>query len=464
MNKFFKHTVKQSVLSALCVLLILLLAACVRQSHSSSVMPATSVEAFSQAVPTPPANDAIYTISGYQNYTWLENGEVLAVPHGNLIQYIDLNNQLIKTVEIAKDSLVGGYTFLLSDNRIFVMNGRNGQDGPNNFIICKRNGAWVLANGTVWDSDGNLMREFLHFRVENSEGGEERLYLSDGREVASWQDTTLIETAAWISDDLVALNGHSRLFFYRISTDTLTLVDDMSEWMAQFGKSQAYYGVDAVFPAADGKGCYYFAYKNAQKSNTAGSIWYADETGTRALFDGQEFSRMVCENGTLAMIEWVHVADAGDTQTTRLFYAREDDLALREIAAWEGDYNIERAANGYIMLKQGREPYRFYAMDTSDATLSSFVPQIENCYQYAFLGVRRQDSGLQYIYGTFINGARDYYLYDDASGQNRQLEGEPFLFNDEALHQPATHFVERHPNESYDDMFHTIGVRVKRLE
>lgn len=294
------------------------------------------------------------------------------------------------------------------------------------------------------------------------EESDDRWFLLDGRKISSWAEISHIQTIAWIDQDLVVLNGHDRLFFYRISNDTLTLVDDMSDWMAKYGKSQVYYGIADMMPTKNG--CFYFAHKNEEKSNIVGTVWYADETGIKVLFDGQEFNRVAYENGMLLLIGWDGNRGANQIGTTHLWYANDDDLTLRKKAIWDGIFDVRRMANGYIMISQNEEPYRFYVMDTSDTTLSSYVPRIKNCWQYNFLGIRKDGDSLQYIYSSFIDGVAAYYLYDTQTDTNLALNSKLFLFNDEALHKPMTHFVERYPNESYDDMFYTTGVRIREID
>ena len=464
---------KRITLIGLCLCLIISAGGCNQRGAPSesdaSAQPSSQPSDLPSAeAPHPVESDTFYPIGANTAYKWLDGGKLLAVPDGGTIQYIDLGNRLVNTVTIPADKLIGNYQFAISDNRIFVMGGYDdsGLYNAGNLSMCFTGGEWVLANGSIFDDKGNLLREFLQFRETDPDTGADHCgSLSDGRIVQSWEDVSIPEgRVCWLTDDLVVLNGHSRLFFYRLSTDTLTLVDDMSDWMQKYGKMQAYYGIANVMPAVNGSGCYYFAHKNEEKSNAVGTVLYADETGARELFGGQEFSKAVFENGMLVMIDRVDNPEATQAETMRLWYAMGDDLTIRELASWEGNYILERAATGYIALVEWNEPYRFYVIDTADASVSSYVPQIENCNQYEILGVRKNGGSLQYIYTTFIDGETGYYLYDTQTDTNREMTEKPYLFRDEAFHEPVTHFVERYPNESYDDMFNTTGVRIREIE
>lgn len=454
----------------ICVLLILaMLASLAACGNTIEPEPIPSIESSSEQstppqqeekeIEPPPYSDVFYPIAGppsYQPgaYFWLDDGKTLVVPNKGEMQYIGLDNQLIKTVTIPDDKLFEYYWLAFTDNRIFV--------ADMDLSVCSVDGKAIITNGSIWDSDNNLVRGFLGFesRYDDTQEPFTRYFLSDGRELESSAVITNISgngPPVWINDDLVALSSGSCLFLYRLSTDTVTLVDDMSEWMEKYGKFSVYYGIrQTVIPS--GEGCYYFAHKNEEKSNGAGTVWYADETGSKVLFDGQEFSRLIYENGMLLMIEWTD-----DFSSTRLFYATDSDLTLRELASWDGSYNVDRASSGYFLIKENNEPYRFYALDTVDATLSDFVPQIENCRQYDILGIRKNNGSLQYIYSAFIDDGVSYYLYDVKTDTNRNLDAKPHLFTDETFHKPMTHFVERYPNDSYDDYFNPIAVRVREL-
>jgi hypothetical protein len=249
----------------------------------------------------PQINDVFYPVAGPPSnqpgaYFWLDGGNTLVVPNRNEMQYINLDNRLIKTVTIPADKMFEYYWLALTDNRIFITS--------NDAMIFNIDGKLILSNGSIWDSNGNLVREFLGFESIYDESQEPytRYFLSDGREVGFDATAGISGPPLWINDDLVALNGHSRLFLYRVSTDTITLVDDMSDMIERYNNFSVYYGIHLIMPTKNG--CYYFAYKDEQKANTAGTVWYADETGVKVLFGGREFSRVIYENGMLLMMEW----------------------------------------------------------------------------------------------------------------------------------------------------------------
>ena len=441
----------------ICILIILTVLTSLAACDNATVT--ESAHNIESSAPTQQNDKEIESYDAFYDGTacfWLDEGNTLVVPNKGEMQYIGLDNQLIKTVTIPDDKLSEYYWPAFTDNRIFIYD--------MDLSVCNVDGEWIVANGSIWDSDGNLVREFLdlEYRYEDdSPVPLARYFLSDGRELELGEGVTNISgsiSPVWINDDLIALNSGNRLFLYRISTDTVTLVDDMSEWMNKYGKMQVYYGIrQTVIPV--GESCYYFAHKNEEESNVsgAGTVWYADETGSKVLFDGQEFSRLIYENGMLLMIEWID--DDSSTQTTRLFYATDRDLTLRELASWDGFYNVDHASGGYFMIKEDNEPYRFYALNTADATLSDFVPQIENCHQYNILGIRQDNGSLQYMYSAFIDGEEDYYIYDAKTETNQKLDVKPNLFAGESFNDQMTHFTEHYSNY----YFRTNTVRVREF-
>lgn len=262
--------------------------------------------------------------------------------------------------------LIGDYWLEATSTRILVMGG----NGIGFFSPCITDGQWVLVNGSIWDDQGNLLREFLSMQ-ENPDPQTGWATLSDGRVVERREDANWVSSAHWISDDLLAINCLSRLFLYRISTDNLTLVEDMYDWMQQFGREQVYYGVRDIMPTDDQKGCYYFAHKNARKSNTVGSIWYADETGTKALFNEQEFSRVFYQDGMLVMLHWERQT-LGEVTATHIWYSRDGET-LHKLAELEGSFTPDsNITQGYIKLSNLEN--KVYIINSEDISRSGFQP------------------------------------------------------------------------------------------
>jgi len=416
-------------------------------------------------------SDVFYPISGGWHktwWTWLEEGTLLAVQDYGNIRYIDLNNQLVSELTIPEHILTGDYRISIADNRIFVSGGgaaRRRSDipdrRPESLAVCKVGDEWILVNGSIWDSDGNLIREFLQYdSILNAFGSEIGRELSDGREVeisiSMYRDSA--EPPVWVNDDLVAINFYSRLFFYRISTDTLTLAVDISEWMNNLssGIMHVYYGIAYIMPTENG--VFYFAHKDEEKASTVGTVWYADETGSQVLFDGQQFSYVLNYDGMLLM---------GETHTTmnntKLWYATDDDWTLRELVFWDWRHMPRRPNNGYFTFIRSYIPYTFHAIDALDASIiSSHNPQIES-NQYSILGIRKIGDFLQYIYAAWIDGDYYFYIYDEGTGITRELNELPFTFLNNGLNQSLTHFVELYPSGWRITIDDATGIRVREI-
>lgn len=444
------------------VLLILLCAICL-SGGCAKAQPAVQSSAAPKSEPSsqeqaPAVSDTFYpsypSVNG-GGYVWLDGGRLLAAMDHSKIRYIDLNNQLVNTVTIPDDKLIGDFQFILYDNRIFAAGGFDGENYPGSLSACKVGGKWVLANGSVWDGRGNLLREFVKYRVD--EDGTKGA-LSDGGRIEKWEDTNVV-IPTWINEDLVALNGGSRLFFYRLSTNTLTLVDDMSAWILPYGKMGGYFGVSHVIPAEDG--CYYFAYKNEEKWNTEGTVWYADETGSKVLFDGQEFENCFGENGILVMLNYMEGSEAHSTENTHVWYALGEERTLHDMGLQNG-WRIERLNDTRILFRceanQNDSGNHFYIVETLDGSKSFFEPPVEGCTGVSFLTTRKADDSLQYIYAATTGTEERLYLYDSKNKSNTILKATPSRHFGESINALNTHFAELYP-----DSMNFVSVRVSAI-
>jgi len=138
--------------------------------------------------PPPQVNDEFHHIvggwalrqTGPTSWTWLEGGSILAVQDHGSVRYIDIYNRLVREVTIPEQMLLGDYRMELYDNRIFVAGGNSTFGGPGGPLSAvKIDGEWVLVNGSVWDGEGNLIRELSQL---------------DGREVELYHSGMLLMT------------------------------------------------------------------------------------------------------------------------------------------------------------------------------------------------------------------------------------------------------------------------------
>lgn len=402
---------------------------------------------------SPSLSDTLYPFKSA--CVWLNGGTILAAPDSDTIRYIDLNNQLVNTVTIPAKYLIAEYQFAVTDNRIFVQGGYSENDYPGSLSACKTtDGDWVLVNGSIWDGTGNLIREFLHYTEIPDENHEIIRTLSDGRTVKGWEDTSIL-TPVWINEDLVALNGHDRLFLYRVSTDKLTLVDDMSEWIQAYGKMGVYFGVQEVVPVSGG--CVYFACKNKEKWNTVRSAWFADETGSRALFEEQEFSAIFGENGVYAMVDLISDPETGDTVSTHLWYATSESFQLTDAGAFNVPVYFETIDDNRIVFSSESDGmHRFLKLDTKDASVTWLPIQIQRGSHHQKLRTRIVNGSLQYIYTALVDGVYQNCLYDTSTNTFQALSGSPFSSGEQVFNMQNTHYIEYYPDTK---KAHSIRIR-----
>jgi len=420
----------------------------------------------------PQRSDKFHPIVGGDSHitlwAWLHGGSILAVrDHGN-IRYLDLYNRLIGEVNIPEHMLVGNYRISLYDNRIFVANGNGARRRPDNpdqrpgdFTVVQVDGEWILTNGSIWDGEGNLIREFVHHdHILDAFSNRRGSILSDGRQsqmrLSMWEWG--IGPPTWINEDLVAIQFSERLFFYRISTDTVTLAADLSEWFrtANLIHMHVFYGIGYIMPAENG--VFYFARDDEVEVNF-GTVWFADETGAQQLFDGQRFSSMRYHNGMLLMVDEGQNFNDG----IKLWYATSDDWTLRELAYWDHWHNSQRAGNGFFSFVEGwRRDFR--AIDTASAAIITvYTPPIENA-NFSILGIREVEGSLQFIYSVQISGPQLYfYIYDQGSGITRELDRRLYTQSN-GLNEPRTHFVELYPSGWRVWAWEASGIRVREIK
>lgn len=393
---------------------------------------------------------------------WLGDEETLAVPNGNTIRYLDMNNHVKKTVELPKESIIGDCRYFFASNRIFAMGGYDAENYPGNLTALLLDGTWELTNGAIFDGDGKLLHAFPRYTETQMPDEATRRTLSDGRTLpAEGVKQSTLESVGWVTDDLVVLNGNNRLFFYRLSTDTLTLADDMSEWMEKYGKSSVYYGVEQVFPY--GEGAFYFVHKNEEKSNNVGTVWYADESGAKELFVGQEFQNCIGNETMLVMV--AYEGETEETRQARVFYARTDDLALQELGMDVSWMNPSSRLNGSLASLEASsigqpQSAEFYLLDAENGALDRFVPP-QAQQQCSLLGAWREADGFEYIYSVFDSaaGTNAYYRYHSASGQTEQLTCAPEISGDQSYSAHLNYYVEYSPT-----LYESVELRIRPLE
>ena len=455
---------KKLFLITLCF--FLLFTACAEKTDSPSshvLLPSGSTSnSVPDAVPAVDP-DAYYPGSQYQ---WLREGTLLAVIDQPQIQLLNLDNHPVKTLTVSDDCLIGEYGMTLSDN-LFLVSGGYDYAAPDNsgyFSACFVEGRWILANGSIWDYDGNIIKSFERTQINISEGNEDQPTMANGQTIEQSSPVTL---TCWINDDLIALSGRYMLFFYRISTDTLTLADDMSymdEWVPKSGNNPQWWGVEKIFPADSG--CYYFTCKNKEKFDTVRTVCYADESGSYELFDGQEFESVLMVDDLLLMLDGEYNPVTNWTENTQIRYAETENRQLTDFAVLKGSMSFHhRVGDLLIFSGAGYDmDYRIVSINLQTKEESVFIPAIENFNQYSLLGAREINGSLQYIYSTF-DGEINYYLHDSAGNTNKKLSTTPYLFTDESHHEPMTHFAERYPLvTNYNAAFNTTHIRVRPLE
>ena len=213
------------------------------------------------------------------------------------------------------------------------------------------------------------------------------------------------------------------------------------------GKSWAYLGYANGY--AQGGKFIYMAYKDRQMQNRCGSLWLADETGSRPLFDGQLFSHFTMQNGVLTAVQY---QDKANTRMT-IHYASLDDLALHDIDT--------PAASRFSFMQAGQDVL-FWCSEQHEEETSVLYCQNLSTGETASLTLAQEH--LAYAsFGYFENTL--YFFFQTADGKvrayNTQTQTDFLLPAFEAASYGSPLTVENGwPIEHKGDIFSSQSLRV----
>ena len=150
-----------------------------------------------KAVPAKAAFECEIIPNDEGNRAWIDGGRVLAVQKGYKVRYFDRNEKLIGEIELfAGPDEPENCVF--SNHGIF-MGTKGGKTA-----VCFVEDEWRLCGGNFFDREGNIVR---------------KLPEKEGKET----DTLCVTNVRWLGEDVLAVCGENKLFFYRISEDKLYL-------------------------------------------------------------------------------------------------------------------------------------------------------------------------------------------------------------------------------------------------
>lgn len=371
--------------------------------------------------------------SSFGRFGWQRDG-TLWVQDLNTIHIIGLDNSLVKTVTLDDTKLPPYYNLTWSGGMILAA--RAASRGHEFGAVYQAGGKISLCNVSVWDMDGNLIKEYPAFPL----GADEADWTPaapDGTKLDWWHGIYEGMEIYWLDSHTLAINGHSRVIIYDLDSDTGRVVDDMSGLVDKYGKFGVYYGVDYNFCYVHDGTLYYLSHRNEEKSNTAGTVWKVgkDEARASVMFEGKEFTHLYMDDGVMALTQAVE-----DPYGYNLWWADTQSGTLREM----GNYEVHIP----VILDQGRVSMsgdaRLYCYDTRSPEESALtVVDTGDGGVYGLFGTRLADGGLQFVCSGF-NPDEDplvsFYLQDAKTG-GKTLIGQDGLYSGLLMNPERSHCV-----------------------
>lgn len=351
-------------------------------------------------------------------YGWNPDG-TFTFQNENTINTLSPENQLLETVTIPVEQLTkgSGYQFSWSDTYILAVAADYGAGG---MVYFTDDGGVHLANVTLFDRKGQLVRQYPAGKIYDDESGG---YLLPAPEGTAVTDGCSLYTGGespvyWLDSTTAVINGHSHVVFYDFAADTGRVLDDMSDLKEKHGKFFVYYGVYASQCGVAGGSFYYTTRRTEEEGIHGGTVWRADKNGAVELFDGKKVSHLfVGSNGLVMSCEM----EPDDPESGRkIYYAAPGENSLRGVDM--GNVSVFfRECGKYLAFMHtfGKEDtvlyaYRFDTGELSNHSLGQVV-QVDD------LWLRQVDGSLRYYYTTFVDGATADWVYDTASDTTTQL-------------------------------------------
>lgn len=350
-------------------------------------------------------------------YRWNENGS-LTFQNKNALHTLSAENQLLETVTLPAEHLPQDtdYSLTWSDSLILALSAGWSKDDLFSVVYFTDDGGVHLANVTLFDRQGKLIRQYPQSQVHGySEVGEHEIYLpaSEGETVIDYANLGEDSPVYWLDGETAIFNCHSRVVLYDFSADEGKILDDMSDFVDGHGKFGVYYGVDfSQCGVIDG--CfYYLAHRDEQKANASGTVWRADKNGAVQLLEGKEFYHLFV--GNRALIAVSHTDQEGIDQV----YCAAQNRQLEKI--WEGNPSISFTDSGRISFTNqfGQENTVLYSYDDKTGELTGH--ELGAILQIDRLFTRMQSGSLCWYYTVFQHGVTTDYVHNTSTGQTEEL-------------------------------------------
>ena len=352
---------------------------------------------------------------------------------------------MLKTVTLPEEALPGiEYSLMQSEELILALHSSYVSDTPYTTLYFTDSGRVCLANLTLFDRQGNLIRQYPQSTVYTYDEHHRMVYQLPCPEGETVTDVYGLSdsTFHWLDGHTAILDCHAWIVLYDFAADSGRILDDMSGIVKRHGRFGIYYG--SREGGVLGNTYYYLTCR--QEDLTSGyTLWAADASGARKLFNGQTFWHLFAAKDGLVLASTIDPTNP--ESDSRVWYLGTGSTQLREI--WTGDPALPfTEADQIAFTCRGRpgDSTVLCSYDPATDTLSS--RDLGEYVQVDALFTLVRDGSLRYCYSQFKDGECNNWVYDTATDTTMPLTG----FNGSLdisrarLSPDGQHYIEQDPS------------------
>ena len=393
----------------------------------SAQEPEDSAELPESSAGTAVRSEAFYPAeAGYTDYDgspvqgwsgWNADG-TFTFQNRNTLTTLSRENQVLETITLPEEALPGSeYSLDRSDDYILALSNPGKMNESYGAVYYTDNGTVCLANLTLFDRQGNPVRQYPRGQVYAYDENDQKICLLPCPEGETVTDTyeLSVNTLHWLDGHTAILDCHAWIFLYDFEADSGRILDDMSEIVKHYGKFGVYYG-SQMGGVVDGT--YYYLTRRESDPISGYTLWAADADGARELLDGQRFWHLFAAKDGLVLVDDTDPADP--ESDSRVWYLRTG--STQPTLIWSGDLSLpftEANQIAFINWNWSLDSSVLYSYDPVTGTLSS--RDLGEYIQIDGLFTLVRDGSLRYYYSQFEDGERTSWVYDTAADTTTPL-------------------------------------------
>lgn len=336
----------------------------------------------------------------------------------NTLTTLSRENQVLETITLPEEALPGSeYSLDRSDDYILALSDPGKMNESYGAVYYTDSGTVCLANLTLFDRQGNPVRQYPRGQVYAYDENDQKICLLPCPEGETVTDTyeLSVNTLHWLDGHTAILDCHAWIFLYDFEADSGRILDDMSEIVKHYGKFGVYYG-SQMGGVVDGT--YYYLTQRGTDLISGYTLWAADADGARELLDGQRFWHLFAAKDGLVLVDDINPADP--ESDSRVWYLPTG--STQPTLIWSGDFSLyitEADQIAFISWAWSLDSSVLYSYDPVTGTLSS--RDLGECIQINSLFTLVRDGSLRYYYSQYKDGERTSWVYDTAADTTTPL-------------------------------------------